>query len=90
MSEASVVAGSENGTAAASKPAALATEERKDELARMLYRKVAQGYEVESETDDAAVIVMRGRRKWFGLSNAPSVRHEVTVDEAGRPRSRKV
>jgi hypothetical protein len=59
-------------------------------LARALEDKLEQGYAIESESDTQAILVMKGRRRWFGLSNAPSVRYEVTVDEGGSARSRRL
>jgi hypothetical protein len=85
MSEAPTVAVFGNGTPAPS-PVGAAREE----LARTLASKRAQGYEVESETDTKAVLVMKGRRRWFGLSNGESVRYEVTLDEGGRATSRRL
>ena len=85
MAEALSPAVSRNGT-----PAPAVGELRREELTRTLEAKRAQGFEVESETDTAAVLVMKGRRRWFGLSNSPSVRYEVTLDEDGRARSRRL
>ena len=82
------VAASTNGTPARTSPDR--EDARKDELARTLYRKVAQGYEIESESDTGAVLVMKGRPKWFGLSSTPSVRFELTVDERGNAKSRRL
>ena len=77
-------AGSQNGTPAPPPDA------RKEQLSRTLYQKLAQGFEIESESETKAVVVMKGRRRWFGLANAPSARHEVTVDEAGNATSRRL
>jgi len=71
---------SDNGTPAPRSPA----------LAKTLAAKLEQGYAIESESDDRAILVMRGRRRWFGLANGPSVRYEVTVDERGRAKSRRL
>ena len=83
-----MVDGSTNGSAAP--PRSETTKERTEELARTLYRKVAQGFSVESEEKTSAVLVMKGRRKWFGLAHAPSVRYEVNVDELGQATSRRL
>lgn len=88
MAEAPTFAPSGNGTAVAARTDDASA--RKQELARALVRKVAQGFEIESETETHAVLVMRGRRRWLGLANAPSVRYEVTVDDDGRVTSRRV
>ncbi len=84
MTEAPVAAGSSNGTPAQASPSP------KQELARTLDEKRAQGFEVESESDTKAVLVMKGRSRWFGLSNSASVRYEVSVDESGRAKSRRL
>ena len=84
MAEAQTAVVSGNGT-----PAPPPMDAARQELARTLRTKRAQGYEVESETDTKAVLVMKGRRRWFGLSSTPSVRYEVTV-EGGRARSRRL
>lgn len=84
MAEAPTAAVSGNGV-----PAPLPLDPAKQELARTLETKRAQGYEVESETDTKAVLVMKGRSRWFGLSNTPSVRYEVTV-EGGSAKSRRL
>ena len=83
MAEAPTAVVSGNGTPAPPFDAA------KQELARTLRTKRAQGYEVESETDTRAVLVMKGRSRWFGLSNTPSVRYEVTI-EGGSAKSRRL
>ena len=76
---------SRNGT-----PARATVDSSREALTRTLEAKRAQGFEVESETDPAAVLVMKGRRRWFGLSNSPSVRYEVTLDADGRAKSRRL
>jgi hypothetical protein len=85
MAEASTAVVSGNGT-----PAPSPLNPVKQELARTLQTKLAQGFEVESETDTKAVLVMKGRRRWFGLSNGVSVRYEITVDDRGRANSRRL
>ena len=85
MTDAPVAAGFSNGTPAQSSPAP-----RKQELARALDQKRAEGFEVESESATQAVLVMKGRRRWFGLSDSASVRYEVSVDEGGRAKSRRL
>jgi hypothetical protein len=88
MAEATSAARSRNGTPA---PSPLETSDaRKQGLARTLQRKRSEGFEIESQTDTQAVLVMKGRRRWFGLTNAASVRYEVTVDEAGSATSRRL
>lgn len=88
MTEAPVAVRFNNGTPV-QRPAKT-NDARKQELARTLEQKVEQGFAIESESDTQAVLVMKGRRRWFGLANAPSVRYEVTVDERGRATSRRL
>jgi hypothetical protein len=88
MTEAPVASGASNGTPVKSR--SHMSEARKQELERTLYQKRAQGFEIESESETQAVLVMKGRRRWLGFSNAPSVRYELTVDEAGRATSRRL
>jgi hypothetical protein len=61
---------------------------RTQELARTLSSKRAQGYTVESETDTTAVLVMKGRKRWFRAS--VDNRQIVTVDELGNAKVQKV
>lgn len=84
MAEAPTATVHGNGTPAPAPP-----DPAEPELARAINAKRAQGYEVESESDTHAVLVMKGRRRWFGLSNSPSVRYEITVD-GGRAKSRRL
>jgi hypothetical protein len=85
MTEVFAPSASANGTPVQPQP-----DRRRQELARMLQTKLAQGFEIESESETKAVLVMKGRRKWFGLSNGARVRYEVTVDERGRAKSRRL
>lgn len=85
MAEAPTAIRSGNGTLAASH-----AEARSHELARTLYRKLAQGFEIESESETEAVVVMKGRRRWFGLASASIVRYHISVDEAGTTTSRRL
>jgi hypothetical protein len=88
MAEAPTAAPSTNGTPAPPDPTP--GTGRRDELTEALYRKVAQGYEIESEDDTHAVVVMKGRRRWFGLANAPRARFELTLDDRGNAKSRRL
>jgi hypothetical protein len=69
-----------------------ATDARKEKLAQMLETKVAQGYQIESQRDTEAILVTRGRRRWFGLfaGRGESARQIISVDEQGRATTRKV
>jgi hypothetical protein len=88
MGEASAAVQARNGTPV--RTPAKAPEAVKETLARTLEEKLKQGFTVESETETQAVLVMKGRRRWFGLTNSPSVRYEVSVDQAGRATSRRL
>ena len=66
------------------------SDARRERLTQAVQEKLEQGFAVESESDTQAVLIVKGRRRWFGLQNAPSVRYEVTVDEGGHPRSRRL
>jgi hypothetical protein len=61
---------------------------RTQELARTIKSKLAQGYTVESQTDTAAVLVIKGRKRWFRSS--VDSRQVVTVDELGNATFEKV
>lgn len=61
---------------------------RTKELARTLSSKRAQGYTVESQTDTTAVLVMKGRKRWFRAS--VDNRQIVSVDELGKAKVQKV
>jgi hypothetical protein len=88
MAHAPVADRSSNGTPVRARPVPAAA--RKQELARTLQRKLAEGFEIESESETHATLVIKGRRRWFGLSNAPSVRYEVTVDDRGQATNRRL
>jgi hypothetical protein len=64
--------------------------ERKEKLTRTLESKLLQGYRIESESDDRAVLSTRGRRRWFGLAHGPEARFEISIDEQGQPSSRRL
>jgi hypothetical protein len=63
--------------------------ERKQELARTLEMKVAQGYRIESESDTQAVLRMGTRRRWFGLFSGTKLTYDIAVDERGHASSRR-
>jgi hypothetical protein len=65
-------------------------EERKQELARTLDTKLAQGYQIESQEGTNAVLLRPGRRHWFGLRPGLTVRCLISVDERGHATSRKI
>jgi hypothetical protein len=55
---------------------------QKQEFAEMLTEKIAQGYEVESQSDNEAVLVTRGRRRF--RQTVGGTRQRVSIDEQGR------
>ena len=61
----------------------------KEEFARMLERKLEQGYEIESQTDTKAVLRMKGHRRRFGRAGG-EVRTEVSIDELDQAKSRRL
>jgi hypothetical protein len=63
--------------------------QRKQELARTLEAKVAQGYQVESRTDTHAVLRMGARRRWFGVLPGTMSTYDIAVDERGHTSSRR-
>jgi hypothetical protein len=52
---------------------------QKQEFAEMLTAKIAQGYEVESQSDTEAVLVTRGRRRRF-RQTVGGKRQRVSID----------
>jgi hypothetical protein len=88
MAAAPAATRSNNGTPV--RTPASRSDARKQGLARTLEQKLEQGFTIECESDTQAVLVMKGRRRWFGLANSPSVRYEVSVDEGGRATSRRL
>jgi hypothetical protein len=70
-------------------PPSLSTAERKVRLAEVLVAKTEQGYEIESQTDTEAVLVTKGRKRWFGMGgNNASTRQITSIDEQGKTRTR--
>jgi hypothetical protein len=63
---------------------------RKQELARTLHAKRAQGYRVESEHETGAVLVMNAPKRWFGLVSGQELRSELSIDEDGHVSSRRI
>ena len=69
--------------------ARMSTGERKEVLARTLEEKRAQGYQIESQTDTAAVLRMGTRRRWFGVFSGTNQTYDIAVDEHGHVSSRR-
>jgi hypothetical protein len=70
-------------------PPSLSTADRKARLAEVLVKKTAQGYVIESQTDTEAILVTKGRKRWFGMgANSASSRQITSIDEQGNARTR--
>ncbi len=70
---------------------AISSEERTRILTTLVAEKVDQGYLLESQTDTEAVITAQGRTRWFGLrGRLPGSRRRISVDEHGRPSTRRI
>ena len=63
--------------------------ERKQELARTLEAKRAQGYRIESQSDTRAVLRLGKRRRWFGIFKGQQLTYDIVVDERGHATSRR-
>jgi hypothetical protein len=63
---------------------------RDQELERTLDKKRAQGYQIESHNDTEAVLSMRQRRRFFGLSRGDELRYLLSFDEHGHASSRRI
>jgi hypothetical protein len=64
-------------------------DQRKERLAETLHKKLEQGYQIESQTDTEAILITKGRRRWFGiLAGGPETRQATSIDEQGRPTTR--
>jgi hypothetical protein len=56
----------------------------KFELTRVIEARIVQGYTVESLSETRAVLVVKGRKRLFGMRGGVDQRTEVTIDEEGR------
>jgi hypothetical protein len=63
---------------------------RNEELERTLKEKRAQGYRIESQNDAQAVLLIRGRRRFFNLLRGHDLRYRLTFDEQGHASSRAI
>jgi hypothetical protein len=61
---------------------------REQEIERTLKTKSEQGYRIESQDETQAVLVMRGRRRFFNLVRGEDERYRLTFDEHGHASSR--
>jgi hypothetical protein len=73
-------------------PESLVTlDQRKELLNATLKQKVGQGYQIESQTDTDAVLMTKGRRRWFGIrGSAAHTRQSTSIDEQGRTKTRRL
>jgi hypothetical protein len=53
-------------------------------LGRTIEAKVAQGYRIESQTPEQAVLV-RTSRRWFGLFGGGETREAASINQWGHP-----
>lgn len=67
-----------------------ATLTRNQEIERTLDEKRAQGYRVEAHNDTEAVLLIRGRRRFFNRLRGDDLRYRLTFDERGHASSRRV
>lgn len=63
---------------------------RDQKLERTLLGKREQGYRIESHDDTQAVLVMKGRRRFFNLLRGGEERYRLTFDEHGHASSRAI
>jgi hypothetical protein len=66
------------------------TLSRDQEIERTLQSKREQGYRIESHDDTQAVLLMKGRRRFFNRVGGHDERYRLTFDEQGHASSRKV
>ena len=69
---------------------ATAVLSRNEELEQTLKAKRAQGYRIESQDDKQAVLLMRGRRRFFNLFRGTDIRYRLSFDKQGNATSRKI
>jgi hypothetical protein len=63
---------------------------RNQEIERTLQQKRTQGYRIESHNDTQAVLLIRGRRRFFNLVHGDDLRYRLTFDEHGHASSRAI
>jgi hypothetical protein len=56
----------------------------KDELARVIEARAVLGYRVESLSETRAVLVVKGRKRLFGMRGGADQRTELTLNGEGR------
>jgi hypothetical protein len=62
----------------------------KYELARVIEARAVQGYKVESLSETRAVLVVKGRKRLFGMRGGVPQRSEVTINDEGRAVTRNL
>jgi hypothetical protein len=62
----------------------------KSELTRVIEARTVQGYRVESLTETRAVLVVKGRKRLFGMRGGVDQRQEVTINGEGRAVTRNL
>ena len=70
--------------AAARRDAGLSCLDPKYELARVIEARAVLGYKVESLSETRAVLVVKGRKRLFGMRSGEHQRTEVTINEEGQ------
>ena len=63
---------------------------RNQEIERTLQGKRAQGYRIESQNDTEAVLLIKGRRRFFNLRHGDDLRYRLSFDEHGHASSRTI
>lgn len=61
-----------------------APNDAKSKLARVIEARIVGGYQVESLTETRAVLVVKGRKRFFGTRPSVDRRTEITIDDRGR------
>jgi hypothetical protein len=62
----------------------LSVDQRKHLLASTLEKKVEQGYQIESQTDTSATVLIKGHRRWFGMiAGGADTRQTLSIDDQG-------
>ena len=62
----------------------------KAELARVIEARILYGYKVESLSETRAVLVVKGKKRYFGMRSGQDQRSEVTINEEGRAVTRNI
>jgi hypothetical protein len=56
----------------------------KYELARVVEARAVLGYKVESLSETRAVLVVKGRKRLFGIRGGADQRTEITINDEGQ------